>query len=73
MTARSRPSPPDIVHATPERDEGDGNTPPDPGDGLRRFVEAVTAMGTCERDGGWLGGIREYIPDVGPVPSNRFI
>jgi hypothetical protein len=63
----------EIVHATPERDEGDGNTPPDPDEGLRRFVEAVTAAGTRERDGGWLGGIREYIPDAGPVPSNRFL
>jgi len=26
---------------------------------------------THERDGGWLGGIRQYIPDVGPTPSNR--
>ena len=24
-------------------------------------------------DGGWLGGVREYIPDAGPVPSNRFL
>jgi hypothetical protein len=63
----------DIAHATPEQDEGDGNTPPDPDEGLRRFVEAVTAAGTRERDGGWLGGIREYIPDAGPVPSSRFL
>ena len=63
----------DIIHAAPEQDEGDGNTPPDPGEDLRRFVEAVTAAGTRERDGGWLGGIREYIPDAGPVPSNRFL
>ena len=61
-----------IVHAAPLQDEGDGSTPPDPDEGLRRFVEAVTAAGTRERDGGWLGGIREYIPDAGPVPSNRF-
>ncbi len=63
----------EIVHATPEQDEGDGNTPPDLDEGLRRFVEAVTAAGTRERDGGWLGGIREYIPDAGPVPSSRFL
>jgi len=62
----------DVVHAAPEQHEGDGNTPPDPNEGLRRFVEAVTAAGTRERDGGWLGGIREYIPDAGPVPSSRF-
>jgi hypothetical protein len=62
-----------IVHATPEQDEGDGSTPPDRDDGLRRFAEAVTAAGTGERDGRWLGGIREYIPDAGPVPSNRFL
>jgi hypothetical protein len=60
-----------IVHATPLQDEGDGSTPPDPDDRLRRFAEAVTAAGTRERDG-WLGGIREYIPDAGPVPSSRF-
>jgi len=52
-------------------DEGDGSAPPDPDEGLRRFVEAVTAPGT--RDGGWLSGIREYIPDAGPVPSSRFL
>ena len=63
----------EIAHATPEQDEGDGSTPPDPDEGLRRFVEAVTAAGTRERDGGWLGGIREYIPDAGPVPSSRFL
>ena len=63
----------DIVHATPEQDEGDGNTPPDPDENLSRFVEAVTAAGTRERDGDWLGGIREYIPDAGPVPSSRFL
>jgi hypothetical protein len=63
----------EIVHATPEQDDGDGNTPPDPDEGLRRFVEAITATGAHERDGGWLGGIREYIPDAGPVPSNRFM
>ena len=62
----------DIIHAVPLQDEGDGNTPPDPGDRLRRFAEAVTAAGTCERDGCWLGGIREYIPNAGPVPSSRF-
>ena len=55
----------------PEPDEGDGSAPADPGEGLRRFVEAVTAPSTG--DGGWLSGIREYIPDVGPVPSSRFL
>ena len=60
-----------IVRAMPEPDEGDGSAPPDPGEGLRRFVEAVTAQGT--RDGGWLSGIREYIPDAGPVSSSRFL
>ena len=54
------------------QDEGDGNTSPDPDESLRRFVEAVTAARTREQDGGRLGGIREYIPDVGPVPSSRF-
>ena len=49
----------EIVHATPEQDEGDGNTPPDPDESLRRFVEAVTATGTREHDRDWLGGIRE--------------
>ncbi len=62
----------DIARAAPEQDEGDGSAPPDPGEGLRRFAEAVTAAGARERDGGWLGGIREYIPDAGPVPSSRF-
>jgi len=62
----------DIVHATPLQDEGDGGTPPDPSEALRRFAGAVTAAGTRERGGGWLGGVREYIPDAGPVPSSRF-
>ena len=47
--------------------------PPDLDEGLRRFVEAVAAADTRERDGGWLGGIREYIHDSGPVPSSRFL
>ena len=63
----------EIIHATPEQDEGDGSAPPDPDQDLRHFVETVTAPDARERDGGWLGGIREYIPDAGPVPSNRFI
>jgi len=54
----------EIAGAAPEGDEGDGSTPPDPDEGLRRFVEAVTAAGTLGRDGGWLGGIREYVPDA---------
>jgi tetratricopeptide (TPR) repeat protein len=63
----------EIVYATPEQDEGDGCTPPDPDEGLRRFVEAVAAAAPREHDGGWLGGLREWIPDPGPVPSNRFL
>ena len=58
---------------TPQQDEGDGSTPPDPDEGLRHFVETVTAPAARDRDGGWLGGIREYIPDAGPVPSSRFL
>jgi hypothetical protein len=41
-------------------------------EGLRHFIEAVTAPDARERDGDWLGGIREYIPDAGPEPSSRF-
>jgi hypothetical protein len=63
----------DITRATPEPDQGDGSTPPDTGEGLRRFTEAVTVAGARGRDGGWLGGIREYIPDAGPVSSSRFL
>ena len=63
----------EIVRAAPEQDEGDGGAPPDPDEGLRRFVETVTAARTRDRDGGWLGGIREYVPDAGPVPSSRFL
>jgi hypothetical protein len=62
-----------ILHAAPEQDEGDGGTPPDPDEGLCRLVEEVTAAGSAERGGGWLSGIREYIPGAGPVPSNRFL
>ena len=63
----------EIIHAAPEQDDGDGSAPPDPDQDLRDFAATVTAPGARERDGGWLGGIREYIPDAGPVPSNRFI
>lgn len=62
----------EIARARPEPDQGDGSAPPDSGEGLRRFVEAITAPGVRERDGGWLGGVREYVPDAGPVPSSRF-
>ena len=72
LTAQAARAQAEPAATTPEAapDEGDGGTPPDPDEGLRRFVEAVTSPGT--RDGGWLSGIREYIPDAGPVPSSRF-
>jgi hypothetical protein len=57
----------------PEQDQGDGGTPPDPDENLRRFVDAVAGAGGRERDGGWLSGLREYVPDAGPVPSSRFL
>ena len=62
----------EIAGAAPVGDEGDGSTPPAP-QALRQLVEAITAAGTAAPDGGWLGGIREYIPDSGPVPSSRFL
>jgi hypothetical protein len=62
----------ELACAAPEPDEGDGNRPPDTDEGLRRFVETVTAAGAGERGGGWLGGVREYVADAGPVPSSRF-
>jgi hypothetical protein len=61
----------EINVTTPHKDEGDGSTPPDPDDGLRHFVETVTAPQARDRDGSWLGGIREYVADADPVPSNR--
>jgi hypothetical protein len=63
----------DIARATPNPDAGDGSTPPDIDDTLRRFAEAVAAPAARERDGGGLGGLREYIPDAGPVLSSRFL
>lgn len=63
----------EVASTAPDLDEGDGSAPPDPDEGLRGFVEAVTAAGARERDGGWLDGPREYIPDAGPVPSSRFL
>ena len=63
----------EIVRATSGHDEGDGGTDPDPGEGLRRFVGAVAAASARERDSDWLGGLHEYIPDAGPVPSSRFL
>ena len=50
----------EIIDGAPQPDEGDGSTPPDPDEGLRCFVEAVTAAGIRDSDSGWLGGIREY-------------
>ena len=63
----------EIAGTTPDKDEGDRSAPPDPEENLRHFVETVTASKARDRDGGWLGGIREYIPDAGPVPSSRFV
>ena len=63
----------EIADVAPEQDEGDGSTPPDPDENLRRFTEAVTAVRTRDRDRSWLGGIREYIPNAGPVPSSCFL
>jgi hypothetical protein len=74
--ADDRPEPDiaaEIAGATPDHDQGDGATPPDPDQALRRFVETVTAAAARDSDGGWLGGLREYIPDAGPVPSSRFL
>lgn len=61
-----------IVGTVPEHDEGDGTAPPDPDEGLRNFVEAVTGSRAREGGGEWLGGIREYIATAGPVRSGRF-
>lgn len=63
----------EVASTAPDLDEGDSSAPPDPDEGLRGFVEAVTTAGARERDGGWLDGPREYIPDAGPVPSSRFL
>jgi len=63
----------EIVHATPAQDEGDGEAPPDLDEDLQRFVAAITTPAARDRDGGWLGGMREYIRDAGPVPSSRFL
>jgi hypothetical protein len=62
-----------LAGTAPEPGEGDGDTPPDPDEALRRFAEAVSGPRARERDGGWLGGVREYIRDAGPVPSSRFL
>ena len=63
----------ELAGTVPEREEGDGSAPADPDDGLRCFVRAVAGDGARERDGGWLGGIREWVPNSGPVPSSRFV
>jgi hypothetical protein len=63
----------EIASTAPERDQGDGGTPPDLDEDLSRFVYAVTDAGGRERDGGWLSGLREYVPEAGPVPSSRFL
>ena len=61
------------INATPEQDEGDGDTPRTPTKACAASSKQSTAAGTRERDGGWLGGIRGYIPDTGLVPSSRFL
>jgi hypothetical protein len=69
----------EIAHAAPEPDEGDGSTPADPDDALTAFVTAVAGASSTRGessdrgDGRWLTGIREYVPDSGPVPSSRFL
>lgn len=59
----------ELAYAAPEPDESHGSSPPDTGEELRRFVETVTAADAGERDGGWLGGVREHIADAGPCPA----
>ncbi|WP_030162719.1 hypothetical protein [Streptomyces sp. NRRL S-244] len=54
----------DIVTADPAPDEGDGQTPADPDEGLRTFTAAVAA--------GWLRGPRDRVRSPGPVRSSRF-
>ena len=63
----------ELARTEPERDEGDGTAPADPDDQLRRLVQAVTADDARDRDGGWLGGLREHVPNSGPVPSSRLV
>jgi hypothetical protein len=63
----------EIAAAAPQPDDGDGSAPPDPDEAVRRFVETVTAPSAHAHDGGWLDGLREYVPDAGPVPSGRFL
>jgi hypothetical protein len=60
----------EIARTAPGHGDGDGSAPPDPDQTLRRFTQVVTAA--SDGDGGWLGGIREYIPDAGPAPSSSF-
>jgi hypothetical protein len=62
-----------LAGTAPERDEGDGSAPADPDDGLRCFARTVADDGARERDGGWLGGTREWVPNSGPVPSSRLV
>jgi hypothetical protein len=51
----------EIARTTPEQDQGDGGTPPDPDENLRRFVDAVAGAGGRESDGCWLSGLREEV------------
>lgn len=59
----------ELAATAPEREEGDGSAPADPDDGLRCFARAVAGDGARERDGGWLDGIREWIPARGRCPA----
>jgi hypothetical protein len=53
------------------RRDDDGG--PDLDDSLRRFVEAITATGTRQRDDSRLGGVSETSPTPGRYPGSRIL
>ncbi|MEC3995396.1 hypothetical protein VSR01_18395 [Actinacidiphila sp. DG2A-62] len=54
----------EIVAASPEADEGEGATPPDPDAAFASFAAAVA--------GTWLDGPRDRVRGMVPVASSRF-
>ena len=54
----------EIAAASPVADEGDGDSPPDPAEGLAAFAAGVRE--------GWLTAPRDRVRTAGPVRSGRF-
>ncbi len=70
-TGRRRSSPPSSPAPRRNRTRATATRRPTLTTGCAVFLRAVADESARERDGGWLGGIREWVPNSGPVPSSR--